>query len=193
MCSPARFRICWWWRCRERREAMHPGTVMSRRKRAILIAVAVAVVVGTAFAVVAVIRCATALAPPLQVYEPAAFATAADAFQGCGIPIPPEAKNIRVAGWSQWIAHEDYVRFEAPVPVCLRHAAVLVPGEALAPVPPDRLAADARPPQPGIFRDLSWFDLGAAQNVVGAGGGSQRPQVWGGQNRGVLYYRLSGA
>jgi len=30
-----------------------------------------------------------------------------------------------------------------------------------------------------------------AQNVVGAGGGSQCPQVWVDQNRGVLYFRIA--
>src|SRR5688500_1625741 len=111
---------------------------MPRRKLVILIAVPVVVVVATAFAVVAVIGRARAPMNDLHVYEPAAFATAAEAAKGCGIPVPPEAKNIRVAGWSQWVAREDYLRFEAPAPVCLRHAAVLVPGEALAPVSSDR-------------------------------------------------------
>ncbi len=165
--------------------------VMSRRKLVILIALPVVLVAGTIVVVVAAIGFATAPANDLRVYEPAPFATAAEASKGCGIPIPPEATNVRFAGWSQWIAHEDYLRFEAPVSVCLRHAAVLVPGEALSPVPSARLAADARAPQPGIFRDMSWFDLGAAQNVVGAGGGSQRPRVWVDQDRGVLYYRLT--
>jgi hypothetical protein len=164
---------------------------MSRGKLAILIAVPVVAVVGVVAAVVGALGRAAALTNDFRVYEPAPFATATQASTGCGIPVPPEAKNIRVAGWSQWIAHEEYLRLEAPVPVCLRHAAVLVPGEALAPVPADQLAADARPPRPGIFQDLSWFDLGAARNVVGAGGGSQRPRVWVDQNRGVLYYRLT--
>lgn len=161
--------------------------LMSRRKLLLLIAVPAVVVAG-----VVAFRIATVpMYGDPHVHEPAAIATAADASEACGIPLPPEARNIRVAGWSQWIAHEDYLRFEAPVAVCLRHAAVLVPGTALAPVSAEQLALEARRRDRGILRDLSWFDLGAARNVVGAGGGSQCPRVWVDQVRGVLYYRLT--
>ncbi len=162
---------------------------MPQRKHFIPVAVTAVLLIAIALAAVVVIDLAMAPASELQVYEPAALATPEDAARSCKLPIPPEAKNIRAAGWSQSIAHEDYLRLEAPVAVCLRHAAVLVPTEPLTPVSADRLAMDARPPQ-GIFHDISWFDLSSAQNVVGAGGGSQRPQVWVDQNRGVLYYRL---
>ena len=161
--------------------------------RALRLSVAVSAVVfaGCVVALIAIRAKATATMNDLRVYEPAAFATVDHASKGCRVPLPPEATNIRVAGWSAGVAHEDYLRFEAPVDVCLKHAAILVPGFKLVAVPADRLAADARPPQSGIFRDLNWFDLGAAQNVVGAGGGSQCPQVWVDRNRGVLYFRIA--
>ncbi|MEX0775852.1 MAG: hypothetical protein WD042_09090 [Phycisphaeraceae bacterium] len=164
---------------------------MSRRRIVTLGAVSLVIVGGIALAVVAVIGRAMAPANDVRVYEPAPFASAAEASKASGIPLPPEAKSVRVASWSQWIGHATYMRFDAPVAVCLRHAAVLVPDEALAPVAARQLADDATPPEPGIFRDVSWFDLGAAQNVVAAGGGSQRPRVWVDRTRGVLYYRLT--
>ncbi len=161
---------------------------MQKGKLVILIVVAVTAALGPILAVVWAVDRASAPFHDFRVYEPALFETAADA--GSGSLFPLEAKNIRVASWSHWIAHEQYMRFEAPVPVCLQHAVVLVSGEELEPVPADQLASDDIPPASGIFRDITWFDLGAAQNVVGAGGGSNRPQVWVDQNRGVLYYRL---
>jgi len=164
---------------------------MSRRTLLLLVAIPAVIFAGGIVALIAIRATATAIMSDLRVYEPAAFATALEASQACRIPLPPEATNIRVAGWSAGVAHEEYLRFEAPVAVCLKHAAILVPGAMLAPVPTDRFAADQRPPQSGIFRDLSWFDLAVAQNVVGAGGGSQCPQVWVDQNRGVLYFRIA--
>jgi hypothetical protein len=163
---------------------------MSRSKVVILVAVPAVIFVGITIAGLIRFRRAAALMDDLRVYEPAPFATAADIPNGVGVPLPPEARNIRVAGWSQWIAHESYLRFEAPVPVCLQHAAKVLPDETLLPVPANVLA-NIRPVQPGIFKDFSWFDLTTAQNVVGAGGGgSQQPQIWVDQKRGVFYYRL---
>ncbi len=106
-----------------------------------------------------------------------------------GIPIPPEALNVRVASYSQWIEYAKYIRFEAPVDVCLRHASAVVPGARLQPANEYDLAGNARTIRPNVFRDFGWFDLDTAQNVVTAGGGSGQSQVWVDQARGVFYLR----
>src|SRR4029079_16400627 len=108
---------------------------MLRRMIVTLIAVAVVLVC----VLVAVFNY---FAPSLYVYEPPAFATAAEASKHIRMPFPPEATNIRFAEWAQFIAHEEYLRFEAPVPVCLRAAAALVQGEPLSPITADQLAED---------------------------------------------------
>src|SRR4051812_17576566 len=89
--------------------AIQRRSVMSRGKLVTLVAILLVVVVGIGVAVVAVIGRAMAPANDLHVYEPEAFATAAEASKACKIPLPPEAKNVRVAGWSQWVAHETYL------------------------------------------------------------------------------------
>jgi hypothetical protein len=75
--------------------------------------------------------------------------------------------------YRQWIAFEQYVRFEAPPAVSDRRGHT----------------TEVRPSP--VFRDLSWFDLAKARDVVSAGGGSGEPQVWVDQERGVFYFRLT--
>jgi hypothetical protein len=125
----------------------------------------------------------------LHVNEPRGPVSAAEAASFASIPIPPEATNIRIAGYSQWIQYEQYVRFEAPVAVCLRHAAAVVPGEPLTPVGQDELKSSRLPVRQDVFLDFSWFDLRNASSVAGAGGGPSQPRVWVDQDRGVFYYR----
>lgn len=117
--------------------------------------------------------------------------TASRAESITGLKLPPEAKNIRAACYRQWIEYAQYVRFEAPVDVCLRYAATVAPGATTEPADEYDLADGRHLIQAGAFDDFSWFDLEKAQNVVTVGGGPSRPQVWVDQKRGVFYYRLT--
>ena len=65
----------------------------------------------------------------------------------------------------------------------------MVPGAATQPVDPSELAYNAFPIRLGVFKDISWFDLAQAQDVVTAGSGPSPPQVWVDRRRGVFYYR----
>lgn len=105
-----------------------------------------------------------------------------------GLKVPPAAKNIRAAGYSQWIEYAQYLRFEAPADVCLRYASMVVPG-ATQPADEYELKDDARLVRADAFDDFSWFDLDKGQNVITKGGGPGQPQVWVDQTRGVFYYR----
>ncbi|MBC7782813.1 MAG: hypothetical protein H7144_03155 [Burkholderiales bacterium] len=106
-----------------------------------------------------------------------------------GLTLPPESKNIRAASYSQWIEYAQYLRFEAPVDVCVRYASTVVPGAATQPADEFNLKNGASLIRSGAFDDFSWFDLDKAQNVVTAGGGPSQAQVWVDQTRGVFYYR----
>lgn len=126
----------------------------------------------------------------LHVSEPPRPATPSQAQAYTGVPLPAEAKNIGVASYRQWIEFAQYVRFEAPVDVCLKYAAVVAPGAALQPVDDYQLERDARPIREGVLKDFVWFDLAKAKNVVGAGGTpNQMANVWVDQDRGVFYFR----
>ena len=126
----------------------------------------------------------------LHVNEPAGPATPAQAQEYTGVPVPAEAKNIRIAGYRQWIEFANYVRFEAPVDVCLKYAGAVAPGTALQPVDEYQLERDARPIRENVLKNFGWYDLAKAKNVVGAGGTpGQMAQVWVDQDRGVFYFR----
>jgi len=125
----------------------------------------------------------------LHVSEPRGPTSAAEAESITGIRVPPEAKNIRAASFSQWIQYAKYLRFEAPPDVCLRFASTVVPGATTQPVDPSELAYNVFPIRPGVFKYISWFDLAQAQDVITAGGGPSQAQVWVDRRRGVFYYR----
>jgi hypothetical protein len=119
-------------------------------------------------------------------YEPT-HSTAAAVARITSLPAPPEAKNIRTAEYHHFQAFAEYVRFEAPVDVCLRYAESIA-GEKLKPVDAGDLQMYQQRFLIGGFRDLKWFDLSTAVDVVGAGGGPSVPEVWVDRKRGVFYY-----
>lgn len=125
--------------------------------------------------------------------EPSGFVTATQAAAYTGLPLPPEAKNIRMAGYRQWIEEAQYVRFEAPVDVCLAYAAKVVASPDPLPAADDHLRVSAaKPLRPKAFRDFSWFDLDKATNVVSGGGNTGLfTTVWVDRDRGVFYCRRS--
>jgi len=125
----------------------------------------------------------------LHVSEPRGPISAAEAESIAGVRVPPEAKNIRAAGYHQWIQYEQYLRFEAPPDVCFQFSATVVPGATTQPIESSELAYNAFPIRPGVFKDISWFDLAQTQDVITAGGGPSQPQVWVDRRRGVFYYR----
>lgn len=122
-------------------------------------------------------------------YESPTFATAAEASQHLDLKLPSAAKNVRYATWRQWIGYDKYLRFEAPVEVCISYAREIIPDEDLVPLSSEDLARDLPAPESGVFEDLSWFDLKKAGKVVAAGEGSHRPRVWIDRERGVFYSR----
>src|SRR5256885_5428027 len=67
----------------------------------------------------------------LHVQEPSSPVSASEAKAFAAIEIPPEAANIRIAGFRQWIAFEQLLRFVAPADVCMRTARAILPGEKL--------------------------------------------------------------
>lgn len=106
-----------------------------------------------------------------------------------GITLPPEARNIRAASYSQWIQYGQYLRFEAPVDVCLRFANDVTQGAATRPAGEFEQKQAARTPRAGVFDDFSWFDLHQARDVVIWRGGPSTPEVSVDRERGVVYYR----
>lgn len=126
----------------------------------------------------------------LHVNEPLRPVSPSQAEAYTSVPLPAKARNIRVAGYRQWIDFAQCVRFEAPVGVCLKYAATVVPGATLRPVDKYQLETDARPIRKGVLKDFRWFDLAKAKNVVTAGGTpDQMAEVWVDKDRGVFYFR----
>lgn len=121
------------------------------------------------------------------IYESPVFATASEARKHVGTPLPDEAVNIQLASYREWIAAEDYLQFEAPVEVCLEHAAKLFPNLQLAaePIPEYFLPF----PKNSHFQDLSWFDLGKAGSVLSVSQGNKT--IFIDQERGVFYYHMT--
>ncbi len=113
-----------------------------------------------------------------------------------GLPYPDSAKNIRFARFSQWVAYETFVRFEAPEADCIAFAERIM-------VAYDREHARSAPVKLGTFEgpidrsiassshlDTHWFDVQAIRHgIVGGSGPSHSPKVWIDTARGVCYYK----
>jgi hypothetical protein len=99
---------------------------------------------------------------------------------------PAEASKIWVASYREGpMAFSHYVRFEAPPGICLQYAARVAPGRVLTPFDGNVGSFDA-----DIFKDMSWFDLDKAENLVNASGRANRPNatIWVDQKRSVFYF-----
>ncbi len=111
---------------------------------------------------------------------------------GCPIPLPDSAKNIQYAAWSRWVAHETYVRFEAPASDCLAHAkAVLQPyADELS----DSVVSEDVSGPPGGFHvsdelAIRWFDISRfTKGVVFRLSKPHGPVVWVDTNRECFYF-----
>jgi hypothetical protein len=113
--------------------------------------------------------------------------------EDCPIPLPDGARNIQFAAWGFWIAHEEYVRFEAPASVCLEHAREIMQSRAHGISSAVMVQSISGPFQnPGLSEqlgDLRWFDLerckrGFEFSLTNGPG----PQILVDSNRGCFYY-----
>lgn len=135
--------------------------------------------------------CSTSPVTP-QVLKTRSPVSLAAARKDCPIPLPDTAKNIQYAAWSQWIAHETYVRFDAPASDCLTQAtAVLQPyaqqfGSSVVSRevsgPPESFHASDK-------LDVQWFDIGKfTKGVVFQLSDHHGPAVWVDTNRQCFYF-----
>lgn len=118
------------------------------------------------------------------------------------LPFPTGAKNVQVAGYSQFVAFEEVARFEASPEVCSEYALALlrahnakwatdprmnVPVE-LRPLdkPPERVKTDPLVP-------AQWFDVEKIRRGFVAGGRSpsHTPCIWIDAERGIFYYHIT--
>jgi hypothetical protein len=120
--------------------------------------------------------------------------SAARARSDCPIALPETATNIQYAVWSLWQASQTFVRFEAPVTDCLKHAeAVMQPYAQRAGVNISPTNVVGPLPAPSIVspKDLTvdWFDLPHfSAGVQFQVNGARAPTVWVDTNRGCFYY-----
>ncbi|MGC4001778.1 MAG: hypothetical protein QM811_00915 [Pirellulales bacterium] len=120
-------------------------------------------------------------------YQPPPFATAADARKTLTMPLPDEATNIRFAGYHEWIAMDEILRFDAPIDVCINHAIELYPNERFEVVSDEDLRR-VLPPSASELPDSGWFDLANATDVVTIGShAAPHGRVWVDRARGVFY------
>jgi hypothetical protein len=103
----------------------------------------------------------------LHVDEPSGYSSPSKVRQYTSLPPPPQAAHIRTAGLSLGMVYSHYVRFEAPVDVCVAYVKQLSPGTAMTAERPDALDAILQKDRPR-FHDLSWFDLPSATQLLAA-------------------------
>lgn len=95
------------------------------------------------------------------------WSTRGDVTECTSVPPPPEASDIRVAMFSHGQARNTFVRFRAPVDVCLKYATLVAHNMELKPLDGDQVLSDLDN-LCGYCnlsgRDLCWFDLPYAQS-----------------------------
>ena len=122
-----------------------------------------------------------------------------DQADGCPIPLPQGAKNIRFYKLFQFNSFVEFVKFEAPADVCLEHIkpTLIAWGETFDYLR-DRVEPVRdleKPPYRNIFAEefgVTWFDPHTIRKgVIAGGGGSGIPTIWVDTERGVFYYQVS--
>jgi hypothetical protein len=100
-----------------------------------------------------------------HVYNPGDETTRADVTHYTSVPPPPEAKDFRVASFQEGTGVINLIRFTAPVDVCRKYAAAVVPNAALGSLSWDQRYMDVGTLYSASLRihDLRWFDLPYAQ------------------------------
>jgi len=98
------------------------------------------------------------------VYDPAGASTRGDVTHYTSVPPPPEARDIRVAAYSEGQATANFVRFSAPADNCRKYA-VQVAHKQLESLDPGEMYFDLGMFRfdSHVFKDLRWFDLPYAQ------------------------------
>jgi hypothetical protein len=98
--------------------------------------------------------------------NPAASTTPADVTHYTSVPPPPEAREIRVEAFEYGQARLTFVRFSAPVDVCRKYAAAVMPNTTLTLLSWDQRYNDLGAIFAGSnqLHDLRWFDLPYAKS-----------------------------
>jgi hypothetical protein len=125
--------------------------------------------------------------------------TLAEAKNQLDVVFPDSAHDIQFACYRQWIAIEDFIRFEAPIDDCISFAEQTIARHNSA--HPDRPIPGLSPiTDVGNSGEISrstelsteWFDLAAIRNGFASGGvGSHMPQLWIDSDRGVVYFKYT--
>lgn len=120
-----------------------------------------------------------------------------EALPNCPIDLPEGATNIQYAVRSLWQASQTYVRFEAPVPVCLEHAKAVMQTYAVnsgKEVTQSLVVGPLTMPlviSPTELK-ISWFDLPRfSAGVAFKLNAHPSPTVWVDTNRGCFYLELN--
>jgi hypothetical protein len=121
--------------------------------------------------------------------------------KNCPISLPRSARNIQYGVWSLWQASMTYVRFEAPVDDCLKHAEKVLNEHVLSYnltgvsiVTNTDFQKPQNPGTPTKDFDVSWFDVEAISGGIqfelkSDPNGVSSPIIYVDKNRGVFYYR----
>jgi hypothetical protein len=121
--------------------------------------------------------------------------------KSCPITLPNSATNIQYGIWSLWQAHMTFVRFEAPVADCLKHAEKVLNEDAVSYsikgvsiVESTDFPKPLNPGTPAEKFDVNWFDVEAISNGIQFKLKSEQQYcpsiiVYVDQNRGVFYYQ----
>jgi hypothetical protein len=118
--------------------------------------------------------------------------------QEIDFPLPQGATNILFAEYSQWIAYDFMLKFDAPLGVCKSHALLLLQQhntnmpERLVPIELRPIDAPPEPVPAEPPLNVTWFDIHNITNgFVGGAFGSHQPMIWVDADRGILYYRYT--
>jgi hypothetical protein len=96
----------------------------------------------------------------LDIADPGTFTTAQDIAKYTDVQPPPQAHDFRVAHFSGGVAISNFVRFAAPVDVCLQYVKLVTHKEAKT-LTQDQVGQDLESIQfaSSVIHDLRWFDL----------------------------------
>ncbi len=108
--------------------------------------------------------------------------------EGWDVPLPDKATNVYYANYSHFVAYSYYVRFNAPLEVCLTYAKKLTGQEP----PPPRSSEESpfRAYTCGWAKGLPWFGVWNIRNGFEVGGGSSTPRVYVDTDRCIFYYEI---
>lgn len=113
------------------------------------------------------------------------------------VALPDNSSNIMFAGYSEFMAYEFYLKFEAPVEVCKKHSQEMIdnyydrnPGGRRK-ISLGKLKNIPRINPDPVFGNLAWFDVNKTKKGYQAGTtGHDEPLIIIDSNRGVFYYML---